>query len=113
MSETESASVAILGNLHSLGKQGASLAQIRMWLVPQKAENEHDYNINRGYFEMLLTDTLRSLMQQGYVKSTLPDGMEDGDAQLFSLTDRGARRVEELVEARKLQQQQQHAMADY
>jgi hypothetical protein len=105
--EADPASIAILGNLQSVGGQGASLAQMKMWLVPQKAENEHGYNINRGYFEMLLANTLRNLMQQGYVRSTLPDGMEDGDAQLFSLTDKGIRYLEEI---RRLQQA---AMPDY
>ena len=96
--ETESASRAILSNLHAgFGSGGASMAQIKMWLVPQKAEHEHDYDINKGYFELLLKHALRDLMQEGYVRSTLPDGVEDGDAQTFFLTEKGARRVKELA----------------
>ena len=109
--ETESASRAILANLHagygsssqtSTTTAGASLAQIRMWLVPQKAEHENDYDINRGYFELLLKHALQDLLQQGYVHSTLPGGMEDADAQTFSLTEKGAERVEELAAQAKL-----------
>ncbi|MEW5840099.1 hypothetical protein [Nitrososphaera sp.] len=98
---------SILANLH--GTHGASLAQIKMWLVPQKAEHEHDYDINRGYFEMLADLALRELMQGGYVQSTLPDGMEDGDAQVFSLTEKGTSYLEQLVAQ---QQSQAAASAD-
>ena len=96
--ETESASRAILANLHGgFGSTGASLAQIKMWLVPQKAEHESSYDINKGYFELLMKYALRDLLREGYVQSTLPGGVEDGDAQLFSLTEKGAERVEELA----------------
>jgi DNA-binding PadR family transcriptional regulator len=96
--ETESASRAILANLHAgFGSKGASLAQIKMWLVPQKAEHESSYDINKGYFELLMKYALRDLLREGYVQSTLPGGVEDGDAQLFSLTEKGAERVEELA----------------
>jgi len=96
--ETESASRAILANLHaSFDSTGASLAQIKMWLVPQKAEHESDYDINKGYFELLMKYALRDLLHEGYVRSTLPGGVEDGDAQLFSLTEKGAEHVEKLA----------------
>jgi DNA-binding PadR family transcriptional regulator len=68
-----------------------------MWLVPQKAEHESSYDINKGYFELLMKYALRDLLREGYVQSTLPGGVEDGDAQLFSLTEKGAERVEELA----------------
>lgn len=96
--ETEPASRMILGNLYaSSNPQGASLAQIRMWVIPQKAEHENDYNINKGYFEMLIREAMREMLDAGYVRSSLPGGMEDGDAQLFSLTEKGKKRVEELT----------------
>jgi hypothetical protein len=94
--ETEPAAQAILANLQG---RGASLSQIRMWLVPQKPEHDNDYSINKGYFEMLIKEALRDLMSKGYVKSSLPDGVEDGDAQVFTLTEKGARRVEELAKS--------------
>ncbi|AIF84073.1 hypothetical protein NTE_02016 [Candidatus Nitrososphaera evergladensis SR1] len=94
--EIEPAARAILSNL-TRGSEGASLGQIRMWLVPQKAEHEYDYSINNGYFEMLLHEALKDLMSKGYVRSSLPDGIEDGDAQVFSLTDKGTRHIEELA----------------
>ncbi|AIC14867.1 hypothetical protein [Nitrososphaera viennensis] len=94
--EIEPAARAILSNL-TRGSEGASLGQIRMWLIPQKAEHEYDYNINKGYFEMLLHAALKDLMSKGYVRSSLPDGIDDGDAQVFSLTDKGTRHVEELA----------------
>lgn len=104
--ETEPAEQAILANL--LHGKGASLNQIRMWLVPQKAENEQGYSINKGYFEMLIREALRDLVSKGYVKSSLPDGIEDGDAQVFTLTESGARRVQELARS-----QAEQASFDY
>ena len=74
-----------------------SLAQIRMWLIPQKAEHEYDYNINKGYFEMMIKEAVRGLLEKGHIRSTLPDGVEDGDAQTFFLTDEGKKYVEELT----------------
>ena len=103
--ETESAAQVILANLQG---RGASMGQIRMWLVPQKAEHEHDYNINKGYFEMLIREALKDLLSKGYVRSSLPDGVEDGDAQVFTLTDSGTRRVQELVKS-----QAEQASFDY
>jgi hypothetical protein len=98
------ASLIVL-NLHGAGPRGASLAQMRMWLVPQKAEHEHDYNINRGYFEMLLDRTLADLVKNGYIEPSQPEGAEDGDVRTFSLTERGARYVEELAAASQLEAQ--------
>jgi hypothetical protein len=106
--ETEPSSRVILENLYASSGSGASLAQIRMWVIPQKAEHEFDYNINKGYFEMLVKETMRELMDSGDVKSSLPGGMEDGDAQVFSLTEKGRKHVEELAA-----QAEQAAAADY
>ena len=96
--DTDPAARVILGNLmHVAGTQGASLGQIKMWLVPQKAENEYDYNINKGYFELLLSHALSDLIEKGYVASSLVDGADDGDIRQFSLTEKGAKYVEELA----------------
>lgn len=103
--ETEPAAQVILANLQD---RGASLSQIRMWLVPQKPEHDNDYSINKGYFEMLIREALRDLVSKGYVKSSLPDGVEDGDAQVFTLTESGTERVAELVKAST-----EHARFDY
>ncbi|HVX02826.1 MAG TPA: hypothetical protein VHA09_06700 [Nitrososphaera sp.] len=94
--EIEPAARSILSNL-TRGSEGASLAQIRMWLMPQKAEHEYGYSINKGYFEILIREALKELLSKGYIKSSLPDGIEDGDAQVFSLTDEGTKHVEELT----------------
>lgn len=94
--ELEPAAWAILSNLMR-GSKGASLSQIRMWLIPQKAEHEYSYSINNGYFDMLLHATIKDLMSRGYVRSTLPDGVEDADTQVFSLTDTGAEYIEMLA----------------
>lgn len=91
---------AILENLvHVAGRDGASLGQIRMWLVPQKAENEYDYNINKGYFELLVSQALRELVENGYVSSSHPDGVDDGDVKHFYLTEKGVKYVQELAAA--------------
>lgn len=106
--ETEPASRVILGNLYARSGPGASLAQIGMWVIPQKAEQEFDYDINKGYFEMLIKEAMRELMDAGDVRSSLPGGIEDGDAQVFSLTEKGRKHVEELTA-----QAEQAAAADY
>lgn len=105
--ETEPAAQAILSNLLQ-GSKSASMGQIKMWLVPQKAEHEYDYNINKGYFEMLIREALKDLLSKGYVRSSLPDGAEGGDAQVFTLTDKGISRVEELAKS-----QDEQAPFDY
>lgn len=98
--DTSPAARIILGNLmHVADEKGASLGQIRMWLVPQKAENEYDYNINKGYFELLVSQALRELVENGYVSSSLPDGVDDGDVRHFFLTEKGASYVRELAAA--------------
>jgi hypothetical protein len=95
----------ILDNLmHVASREGASLGQIRMWLFPQKAENENDYNINRGYFEMMLSEALRHLVENGYVASSLPDGVDDGDVRHFSLTEKGVKYLQELAAAGEIEQ---------
>jgi hypothetical protein len=76
-----------------------SLTQIRMWVVPQKGEQDHDYSINQSYFEALLRQAISDLLASGYIASSVRDGVEDGDARVFSLTGRGARYVEELAAA--------------
>ncbi len=95
----------ILDNLmHVAGQEGASLGQIRMWLVPQNAENENDYSINKGYFEMMLSEALRGLVENGYVASLLPDGVDDGDVRHFSLTEKGTKYLQELAAADEIEQ---------
>lgn len=90
----------ILENLvHVAGADGASLGQIRMWLVPQKAENEYDYNINKSYFELLVSQALRELADNGYISSSHPDGVDDGDVKRFFLTEKGAKYLQELAAA--------------
>jgi hypothetical protein len=103
--DTDPAARIILDNLmHVASQDGASLGQIRMWLVPQKAENEYDYSINKGYFEMMLLKALRDLIENGYITSSLPDGVDDSDVQHFSLTEKGAKHLQELAAASKIEQ---------
>jgi hypothetical protein len=98
--DTSPAARIILDNLmHVADANGASMGQIRMWLVPQKAENEYDYNINKGYFELLLSQALKELVADGYVSSSSPDGVDDSDVRHFSLTEKGARYLQELAAA--------------
>jgi hypothetical protein len=107
--DIEPSAQIILSNLtRGSQEEGVSMGQIRMWLVPQKAEHEHDYNINKGYFEMLMHNALKDLLSKGYVRTKLPDGAEDGDTRVFYLTESGAKHLEELA---KLQAEQ--AAFDY
>ena len=63
-----------------------SLNQIKMWIIPQKAEHDDKYDINRGYFELLVQQTLHDLIINGYVKSWYREETEeDGDGHYFLL----------------------------
>ena len=65
--------------------------------MPQKGEHDHDYNINPNYFEAVLRQTISELLEKGYIALSVRDGVDDGDAQVFSLTDMGARYLEEMA----------------
>jgi hypothetical protein len=100
--QTELLSQSILARLKSMSGENppeASMTQIRMWVVPQKGEQDHDYSINQNYFEALLRQTIGDLLANGYIALSVRDGVDDGDAQVFSLTDKGARYLEELAAA--------------
>ena len=60
-------------------------------------EQDQECDINRNYFATLLHQTIIDLLAKGYIASSLYDGVEDGDVQMFSLIVKGARHVEELV----------------
>ena len=95
---TEIASQTILAHLKSASDDAAvSVGQIKLWLVPQKAEHDSDYDINQKYFEMLMRQTLSDLLEKGYIASSVHDGVEDGDARAFSITQKGEKYVEELA----------------
>jgi predicted transcriptional regulator YheO len=74
-----------------------SLNQIKMWIIPQKAEHNDSYNINHGYFELLVKQALHDLLQNGYIKSSYLDEAEYGEGQMYSLTEEGVRYMEENV----------------
>ena len=97
--QTEIASQTILAHLKSVSDDAApvSMGQIKLWLVPQKAEHDSDYDINQKYFEMLMRQTLSDLLEKGYIASSVHDGVEDGDARAFSLTQKGEKYIEELA----------------
>ncbi|HZI71894.1 MAG TPA: hypothetical protein VFD60_12105 [Nitrososphaeraceae archaeon] len=79
-------------NTHSV-----SLNQIKMWIIPQKTENDDKYDINRGYFELLVQQTLHVLITNGYIKSSYRDEAEYGDEQVYSLTEKGEKYLEEMA----------------
>jgi hypothetical protein len=100
--QTEIASQTILARLASMpgeGPSAVSLSQIKMWVVPQKGEHDHDYSINPNYFEALLRQTVGDLLAKGYITSSVREGIEDGDAQMLSLTVKGVRYLEDLAAA--------------
>ncbi len=104
--QTEITSQIILANMKNVADSGTgnpsapiSLNQIKLWLVPQKAEHDLDYNINGNYFESLLRGALEELLAGGYITSSINESIEDGDPQTFSLTAKGAKYVEELIPA--------------
>jgi len=102
--QREIASQIILANMKNIADGGTgdpsaaiTLNQIKLWLVPQKAEHDLDYNINANYFDGLLRSALEELLAGGYITSSINESIEDGDPQTFSLTVKGAKYVEELV----------------
>jgi len=100
--QTEIASQTILAHLknvsgdRNINPPTVSVGQIKLWLVPQKAEHDSDYDINQKYFEMLLRQSLSDLLEKGYITS-VHDSVEDGDARAFSLTQKGEKYIEELA----------------
>ena len=107
--QKEIASQMILTQLMSLNintdednTHSVSLNQIKMWIIPQKTENDDKYDINRGYFELLVQQTMRDLITNGYIKSSYRDEAEDGDGMVYSLTEKGAKYLEEMTTADKI-----------
>src|SRR3954467_8445579 len=108
--QKEIASQMILSQLMSLGigtgeddtVYSVSLNQIKMWIIPQKAEHDDKYDINRGYFELLVQQTLHDLIINGYIKSSYRDEAEDGDGMVYSLTEKGAKYLEEMTTSDKI-----------
>ena len=84
-------------NTNNDDTNSVSLNQIKMWIVPQKAEHNDNYNINHGYFELLVKQTLHDLQQNSYIKSSYHDEAEYGEGQMYSLTEEGVRYLEENV----------------
>jgi len=84
-------------NTHSV-----SLSQIKMWIIPQKTEHDDKYDINRGYFELLVQQTMHDLITNGYIKSSYRDEAEDGDGMVYSLTEKGAKYLEEMTTSDKI-----------
>jgi hypothetical protein len=108
--QKEIVSQMILSQLMSLSigtdddAYSVNLNQIKMWIIPQKAEHDDKYDINRGYFELLLQQTLHDLIINGYVKlSYREETEEDGDGQLFTLTEKGMKYLEEKSTADQME----------
>ena len=91
-------------NTNEYDINSVSVNQINMWIIPQKAEHNDSYNINLGYFELLVQQTLHDLITNGYVKSSYrEDAEEDGDGQLFSLTEKGMKYLGEKINADQME----------
>jgi hypothetical protein len=108
--QKEIVSQMILSQLMSLSigtdddAYSVNLNQIKMWIIPQKAEHDDKYYINRGYFELLVQQTLHDLIINGYVKlSYREEAEEDGDGQLFTLTEKGMKYLEEKSTADQME----------
>jgi hypothetical protein len=108
--QKEIVSQMILSQLMSLSigtdddAYSVNLNQIKMWIIPQKAEHDDKYDINRGYFELLVQQTLHDLIINGYVKlSYREEAEEDGDGQLFTLTEKGMKYLEEKSTADQME----------
>ena len=63
--QTKIASLTILAHLKNASDDVAvSMEQIKLWLGPQKAEHDCEYDINQNYFEMLMRQTLSNMLEQ-------------------------------------------------
>ena len=85
----------LIFNTNKDDTNSVSLNQIKMWIVPQKAEHNDNYNINHGYFELLVKQTLHDLLRNGYIKSSYHGEAEYGEGQTYSLTEEGIRYLED------------------
>ena len=54
--------------------------------------------ISPGYFELLVKQTLNDLLQGGYIKPSYHYDAEYGEPQMYSLTEDGARYIEDRRE---------------
>lgn len=68
------------------GLSNIEINQIKMWIIPQKTENDDSYEINSGYYESMINQVLDELTNAGYLHYNFGDGIEDNDEKLFSLT---------------------------
>jgi DNA-binding PadR family transcriptional regulator len=99
---TEITSQAILAHLVSIYNGNSrlptvALNQMKLWIIPQKSEHDHNYDINYNYFETLLLETIKHLLTKGYITSSVSEGIEDGDAGIFTLTEKGVQYIEALA----------------
>ena len=62
-------------------------------------EEDQEYDINKIYFATLFNQAIIDLLAKGYITSSLYNGIEDGDDQMFRLTVKGGKCVEELIAA--------------
>ena len=69
------------------GSLSVSLNQIKMWVMPQMGEEDP------------VQPAIIDLLAKGYITSSLYNGIEDGDDQMFRLTVKGGKCVEELIAA--------------
>lgn len=63
-----------------------SRAQMKRWLVPQKAEHDVGYDISNGYFEGLMPMSLNEPMKTVFIAFSSDDGIECGKPEMFFLT---------------------------
>ncbi len=71
------------------GLSDIELNQIKMWIIPQKTENDESYEINSGYYESMINQVLNDLTDAGYLNYNFGDGAEDNDEKIFYLTKDG------------------------
>ncbi len=71
------------------GLSNIELNQIKMWIIPQKTENDESYEINNGYYESIIDQVLDDLTNSGYLHYNFGEGVEDNDEKIFSLTENG------------------------
>jgi hypothetical protein len=75
-----------------------SVVQIKLWVAPQKAVCDSDYDVNQNYFEMLMRQTLSDLLEKEYISSYVHDGVRMGTHEGFhSLTPKGEKYIVELA----------------
>ncbi len=88
----------ILHETTSNNLQNVNLDNIKMWFIPQKTENDESYEINKGYYELLVKNCLEDLTNKGLLEMHVNDNIEDHIEYCYIITEKGFNYINTLRE---------------